>query len=106
MNILAENYLDIWIGLAKVTSQNKKILQGAKNAFVQVIAHSHSKQVFRKKVAQALDEMGIKLIRLEDVEVFNKRIKKFEVDSKLLDLADDIVNNKAEICFGAFHTYD
>jgi hypothetical protein len=106
MNTQNDNYLKIWIGLAKVRSQNKDLLQGAKNAYVQVIGRSDNKKIFRDKVADALDKMNMELIRMEEAEPFNERIKKFKIDSSLFKIANDISDNKSEISFGTFHAYD
>ena len=65
MNIKKKYYLEVWIGLAKVKSNNKSSFQHASNGYVNVLGLSNSKDNFRKKVQLALQKNGLKLVRFE-----------------------------------------
>lgn len=54
----------------------------------------------------ALQKNGLKLVRFEGAEPFEKRIKEYQVDKSLKAIAKSIVTNSTNIEFSKLHTYD
>jgi hypothetical protein len=93
-----------WIGLAKVEVLNKSnILNGANFAYTNVVGLSQTKAAFRNEVKSQLLSMELKLLRLEEVELFDERIKKFQVSKDILKIAKQVSSNR--VGFSTFHTY-
>lgn len=99
----------IWIGLAKVSAKNDvKSQLKANNAYVNVVGVAKSKLLFKKHVRDALERnWGISLKRIEDVELLNDRLKKYDVDESILSLANSLRNDiHNNIKFSTFHTFE
>jgi hypothetical protein len=97
--------LEVWIGLAKVKSNTKGSLNAITHGYVNVLGLSNSKQDFRKKASLKFQDIGLKLIRLEDAEPFSKRMKTFKVDKSIQAIAKNILQQTV-VDFGTVHTYD
>jgi hypothetical protein len=99
---------NIWIGLAEIYSLNKKgqqILGGSTKGFVNAVAIARNRYDFRKRIKSGLVEMNIGLKRLEEAELFNLRIKKFEVSGDLKNLAKQI-DKTNPVGFGTFFVFE
>jgi hypothetical protein len=107
MNTSNNKYrLEVWIGLAKVNTKSKKVFKNASNSYVNVIGLANSKSDFRDRIKEELLQMNLSLTRLEDVEVFNQRIKSYKVDKALYKLADELLKNGKRIKFSTFHAFE
>jgi len=100
--------LEIWIGLAKVKAQRKgsDVLQDSVNAYVTVLGVANNKKSFRKIVKSSLDKMGIELLRLEEIDTFFNRIKKFNVERNLYKKSNELLHSELRVVFSTFHTFD
>jgi len=98
---------DIWIGLCTVYTIDIRgdiYLSGAKEGFVNVLAQAWGEADYFNKVAQALDQFGIGIKEVEDVELLSERERRCAVDPSLKRLVDDIQKG-AQVQFGTFHVY-
>jgi hypothetical protein len=97
---------ELWIGLAKVEqSSSNGVLGDADRAYTNAIAIADSRVSFRAKVREAMAELGLRLIRLEDAETLKARSSKYSVDSELMKTAEE-VRNTGRVGFGTFHAFD
>jgi hypothetical protein len=96
----------IFIGLAHVIANQTStdILKGAKGAYVNVLCLAGSETEFINEAMKILNSLGLNLVDAEDVEAFNQRTIKYEVDDNLLNLAQQ-VNTGNRVMLGTFHTY-
>jgi hypothetical protein len=102
--LAAQNKL--WIGLAKVEQADRTgILGDADRAYTNAIALAHNRMSFRLRVKQALEDLGLKLIRLENAEPLDARLSKFTIDKDLMKGAK-YVTRTGRTEFGTFHTFD
>jgi hypothetical protein len=108
MNIPNKYCLEIWIGLVKIksTSGKNRLLGNAKRGYVNVIALASSKSDYSKKVKEALFEMNMEAIRLEDVEPLHSRVQHYSVDKAIIAQAKQILKGRERVRFSTFHTYD
>jgi hypothetical protein len=105
MNIRTDDD-NIWIALAKVkssASDNKLGPSGC--AYVSVVGLAKTKLGFKRSVVEMLSRLNFKLLVLDDVEKLNERVKKFEVDTRLLELANGLSHDE-NVKFSTFHSYD
>jgi hypothetical protein len=97
---------ELWIGLARVKQLNRAgALGDADQAYVNVIALARSRTDFRSQIKQALTELDLVLIRLEDPEPLAFRRSKHSIHQELRDLAKQ-VSRTASLRFGTFHSFD
>jgi hypothetical protein len=104
MNIRTDHN-EIWIALAKVksvSSDNEIGISGY--AYVTVVGLAKSKLGFRRGVAGELSRLNFKLLRLEDAEKFDDRVKKFKVDRIIHEIAGGLSGDE-RVKFSTFHTY-
>ena len=73
-------------------------------AFTNVLGHGVDPEEFRCRAVTTLNEFGLDLHRLEDVEVFASRIRKQHVSLELRKLANEAETTRT-IVFGTFHTF-
>jgi hypothetical protein len=98
---------EIWIALANIQiDQVRSSITDANYAYVTVLGLAKGESNFMQKVSEMLSLQHFKLLRLEEVERLSERIAKFELESSILALAEDIINGHAEVQFSTFHTYD
>lgn len=102
----SQNPKVIFIGLAHVLANQTStdILKGAKGAYVHVLCFASDEAEFMNEAMKILNSLGLNLIDAEDIEKFNQRIEKYEVDDNLLKLAQQ-VNAENKVMLGTFHTY-
>jgi hypothetical protein len=97
---------ELWIGLAKVEqSSSNDVLGGANRAYTNAVAIADSKVSFRAKVREALAELGLRLMRLEDAETLKARSSKYSLDPELMKIAEE-TSNIEQVGFGTFHAFD
>lgn len=83
----------LWVGLAECVPRTNDcdLFDGGKGAFVNVVGLAASKEVFSRNVAKKLEQLSAKMLSLEDVEPFDERASKWEVD-------DDLKQAAAAVC--------
>ncbi len=100
-------YEEIWIALANIeVDRIRSNIKNADYAYVTVLGLAKGKIDFRQRVAKALSLQYFRLLRLEEVERLINRIEKFEVESSILKLAEELLNDGTDVKFVTFHTYD
>jgi hypothetical protein len=98
--------IKIWIGLAKVSNiPGQNLLNGAKGAYVNILAMASSSSDFKDKVKKSVIDLGLNLLHIEDVELFSERSKNYEITESIKNLAKEVSETK-ELRFGNFHTFD
>jgi len=96
----------IWIGLAQVSSRpGNGLLEGAKGAYVNVLAIANNASDFTDKVKKAVTDLGLDFVLVEDVEPFSERSENYEINESIINLAIE-VNETKELRFGSFHTFN
>ena|SRR6266404_7639490 len=97
---------ELWIGLAKVEQSSRNgVLGDADRAFTNAIAIADGRASFRAKVREALAELGLRLMRLEDAETLKARSSKYSIDPELMKIAEE-TSNTGQVGFGTFHAFD
>lgn len=97
---------NIWIGLLHVRSKAPKgVLENSSGAYVNVLAMAKNINDFVGQIKNALIELNLEFIEIEDVELLSERKEKFEVDSSIIFLAEEVEQSN-EMRFGVFHTYE
>lgn len=96
----------MWIGLAKVEQPGRNgVLGDAEGAYTNAIAIADGRVSFRNKVKEALAELDLRLIRLEDAETLKTRLSKYSVDPELTKVAK-AASNTGQVSFGTFHAFE
>jgi hypothetical protein len=97
---------ELWIGLAKVEQSSRNgVLGDVDEAYTNAIAIADGKASFRSKVREALAELGLRLMRLEDAETLKARSSKYSIDPELTRVAEE-TSNTGDVGFGTFHAFD
>ena len=82
---------NIWIGLVHVKPNPENLfLKGAKGAFVPALSLSINIKDFIKNVINYIEPMGFKIIKIEDIELFNVRKSKYKIHPSVLKLSKRI----------------
>jgi hypothetical protein len=96
---------ELWIGLAKVEqSSGNDVLGDADGAYTNAIAVADSRIGFRAKVKEALAELELRLVRLENAETLKDRLSKHSIDPELSDVAEEVIKTR-RVGFGTFHAF-
>src|SRR5258708_38669931 len=97
---------ELWIGLAKVEQSSRDgVLGDADRAYTNAVAIADSRVSFRAKVREALAELGLRLMRLEDAETLKARSSKYSIDRELTNVAEEAIKTRG-VGFGTFHAFD
>jgi len=97
---------EVWICLAHVFSDPKadSPLETGKKAYVIVLGYALNAFDLEIKIKNALNDMGLTLLSIEDEEPYSVRISEWEVSEETLEKAKEAEQNKG-IRFTTFHTY-
>jgi len=96
----------VWIGLALVAQPTRNgALGDADRAYVNVLALAGDESDFRAQIQDALNELDLTLIGLEDVEPMDARLSKHHVHKDLRRLAKE-VQSTGSPQFDTFQTFD
>src|ERR1051325_2140461 len=91
---------ELWIGLAKVEQTNRNgVLGDVRGGFTNAIAMATGKANFRVTVKRGLEDLGLRLIRLEAAETLKVRLSKHSISEDLERTADE-VRSTGEVGFG------
>lgn len=97
---------ELWIGLAKVEQSSRNgVLGDTEGAYTNAIAIADGRASFRSKVKEALADLDLRLIRLEDAETLKARLSKYSVDPELRKIAK-AASNTGRVGFGTFHAFE
>jgi len=96
----------IWICLAHVSANQdtESVLKSGKKAYDNVLGYAINALDFEIQIKNALDEMGLILLSIEDEEPFSVRISEWEVNDMILEKAKEVEQTK-NIRFTTFHAY-
>jgi hypothetical protein len=96
----------VWIGLVGIIPQegNTSLGTGAAGAYVNVLCYASSKEDYNLKVTQALQHDDFVVFEIEDVQPFLDRAADYQVDSNLLELAEEVERTKG-VRGGTPHTF-
>jgi hypothetical protein len=96
---------ELWIGLAKIDqSSSDGLLGDVKGTYTNAIAIADSRANFRSKVKQALADLDLQLVRLEDAETLKTRLSRSSVDPELERVAE-ATRISRQVGFGTFHAF-
>lgn len=97
---------EVWIGLALVKQPKRNgALGDADRAYVNVLALAINGSDFRAQVREALKELRLTLIKLEDAETMKSRLSKHSVHRDLRNLAEE-VELRGSPQFDIFQSFD
>ena len=97
---------EAWIALVSVTAgDDTSVLDGRPGAYVNAIAMAYDESNFVEQIHSAVDELGLSVEQIEDIERFDTRISAYRVDDELHELALKVEIDEG-VKFGSFHTYD
>jgi hypothetical protein len=97
---------ELWIGLAHVKQQFRNgVLGDADQAYVNVMALAKDSVDFHLQVKQAIHDLDLILIDLEDAETMASRLSKHSLHEDLSNLAEE-VKQTGGVRFDVFQTFD
>ena len=85
--------------------EQKWCLGDADRAYTNALAIADNRVSFRAQVQEALAELGLRLIRLEDAETLDSRSSKYSIDLELTNVAKEAIKTR-RVGFGTFHAFD
>jgi hypothetical protein len=98
-------YNNIWIALVKVVPfKANTILGDCEGAYTNIIVKSSNRNSAVNQIKLCVEELQCRLVETDTLEKLNNRLRKFEVEKELLELAN-LVQNDGKARFGTFHTY-
>ena len=96
----------VWIGLALVTQPTRDgALGDADRAYVNVLALAVDESDFHAQIRDALNELDLTLMKLEDAETMEGRLSKHHVHKDLLRMAEELKRTGSPE-FDTFQTFD
>lgn len=97
----------LWIGLAEVRPLAEcTLLEGARGAYVHVMAWATDADRFRAAVVKRATELALVLIDLRDTEPWAIRNSgDAEVRNEFYDMAERLEVNVKQVAFGRFHAW-
>ena len=95
----------VWIGLFGVGAlPGRTSLGDAKGAYVNALALATDAREYENTVKRALEELGLFAFEVEEVEQYETRAVRCQIDPALTRLSDE-VQECGQVRFGDFHTY-
>ena len=107
MGDTGKDYEDIWICMVEIApgaaiSKITKEFEGYVGAVVNTLCKAQSSQDAHGLIAETLDELGLKLVAIHDLETFQERLKSGFADAEIMNLADQVGEGNP-ILFEQFH---
>jgi hypothetical protein len=97
---------EMWVALVGACQRNGvSFLGNAGGGYVNVVASATTPEHFLRKVRKALDEVGLELIDIDDLEPLSMRLSKKTVSEEILTMART-VEKIDSVAFGMFYTFD
>ena len=96
----------VWIGLVGVypTMENKLIAQN-ECAYTNVLIIAQSKKDYIIKVNEFLSKNYFNVFEFEDIEQYEKKLIKYEIDESIKHLSE-LVKNTKQPQFSTLHVFD
>jgi hypothetical protein len=96
----------VWIGLVGVFDEtNERLLEGAHGAYVNVLALARDSEDYQEQIEMALRRKGLRVFEIEELESFESRVGRCEVESTLKDLAKQVTETGLVTC-GKFYPFE
>jgi hypothetical protein len=97
---------EVWIGLARVKQPDRNgVLGDADQAYTNVLALAKNRFDFRSQVKQAIEELELKLLKLEESEPLRLHLLQTTPHKDILALANNVKRDET-VAFDAFHSFD
>jgi hypothetical protein len=105
MNTLNERAAHKWIGLAHVRpSLGNTALGNSAGAYVAAVGLADNADTFARLVSEKLHEYDFQVVEVEDIELFERRSAKYEVDPEVTNMAESL-NTENPVALATFHAY-
>jgi hypothetical protein len=96
----------IWIGMVQVLSlPESKVLQNVSGAYVNILTWASNSPEFFAKAKELTDDLGLKLVGIENEEPLSEREKRVELEADVVRVALEIKDNPQSIRYMTFHTW-
>ncbi|HEY6904000.1 MAG TPA: hypothetical protein VI216_06805 [Candidatus Acidoferrales bacterium] len=95
---------ELWIGLVQLKPLDREAF-GAAGAYTNIITWAADKHEFRSKAESIAATMNLYVVEIEDEEPFAERVREFQVDEEIEDMAQQAVSDPNAILCGTFHRY-
>ena len=96
----------LWIAFVHVAPTDSSApIAGAAGAYSNVVGAALDRDSFVRKLAKAAADLNLHLLEVEDVEQLSQRLRNWQVDPEIHELARDASTEPKVIHFGTFHTY-
>ncbi len=106
MNTQTNNTRQCWIGLAHVRPKvGNNMLEGALGAFVPILALADGIDEFVSITTMRLESYDFDVIEIEDIELFEERLSKSDVEDEIKALADGL-SDEDPVVMDFFQAYD
>lgn len=97
---------ELWVGLVDAEQRPGIHFLGEKSGgYVNVVASASSYRGFERKIARALNELGLNLVEIEDPMTLAHRLETGSVGEEILTMAET-VRQIDSVAFGTFFVYD
>lgn len=97
---------EVWIGLIGVVALRDGLLPvNCQGAYVNGLALVTGIEEYEKVAREQLEENGFQVLSIEDVEKFGERIKAFQVEKALLEMAR-VCESTGDFCLGTFFVWE
>lgn len=97
---------EVWIGLVGVVPLEGNVcLEGAKGAYVNVLAFVSTAQEYQQAVTQAVREIRLFAFEFDEIERFEDRSDREPLDESLSVLADE-TRRSGQVGFHEFHCFE
>jgi hypothetical protein len=95
----------MWIGMVEVKCPPQNdILDGAKGAYVNIVAPAASEKDFYHQVEKAVKSLDLNLVNIDDAEPLSQRMTDYQVDEEIEKIAQEATEQNS-LRFGTFHTF-
>lgn len=102
----SEMIKQLWMSLVGALQRpGIHFLGDAKGGYVHVIAEASNQAEFEQKVSDALDELGLDLIDIDDVKALPLKLSDAQLSKELLTMAKT-VRRTGSIAFGTFYPFE
>ena len=85
--------------------RDNNVLPGCAEAFTNAISLAQNKKEFFNKVSIELEKYGFDLSSMEEIELFDLRKNRCQLDQELLEIAEE-ASMKGTVEFTTFHGYE
>ncbi len=95
----------MWIGMVEVNCPpHNDILDGARGAYVNIVAPATSEKDFHHQVEKAVKSLDLTLVNIDDAEPLSQRMTGYQIDEELEKIVKEATEQNS-LRFGTFHTF-